>query len=70
MQPWDVKNIDLKLIYSISDWLFIEIFLKSEPKRKGEILQWMKVYFIVTPTPVVGKDYYIDSFPGEGGGLL
>lgn len=30
----------------------------------------MKVYFIVAPTPVVGKDFYIDSFPGEGGAIM
>lgn len=32
MQPWDIQNIDLNIN---RDWLFISIFIKSEPKRGG-----------------------------------
>lgn len=62
MQPRNIQSIDLNIN---PDWLSIYIYIYNlNPKCRGEILLWGKVYSIVGFSPW-GNDHYTASFPGE-----
>lgn len=63
MQPLDVQTIDLKFNF---DWFSIIYILRLNPKRRGENLQWEKVYYIVPPPPPLAeRQLYSRFFRGE-----